>query len=150
MKNKKLTPADRKLKERNVEEKKIVLRKILALALLPADNIEEAFNELRSNLTPDLKELYAGFLSYYEDYWLKQRGPQDFCVHREFVRTNNSAESNNSRLSHKLPRTPSCSTFVSKKFVNFFPPSLNIRQFTIPFEVSVYLQVCGLVLVPKK
>ena len=113
-----LTPANQKLKERNVEEKKIVRRKILALALLLAEKIEEAFNELRSNFTPDLKELYAGFLSQYEDYWLRRRGPQDFCVHREFVRTNNSAKSKNSRLPHKLPRIPSCSTFVTKKFVN--------------------------------
>ncbi|CAG5100751.1 Protein of unknown function [Cotesia congregata] len=79
------------------EEVRVFIRKLLGLALLPATDINKAFEWLINNhkeIFKELKELIR--------YWLKTVKPERFSCYRKVNRTNNNIESYHRVLRLKL------------------------------------------------
>ncbi|CAF5108169.1 unnamed protein product, partial [Rotaria sp. Silwood1] len=64
------------------------LRKFLALALLPQDQIRRCFKHLCKNIDPRLQP----FIQYFKQQWMYDMGPHLWCVADSEIRTNNSSE----------------------------------------------------------
>ncbi|XP_051158527.1 uncharacterized protein LOC127279909 [Leptopilina boulardi] len=65
----------------------------MALPLLPANEIERAFNELVTSLSAPTRRIMGPLLRYYRRQWLRKVTPQIFSVHNLRRRTNNNIES---------------------------------------------------------
>lgn len=72
---------------------KLFMRKLLALALLPANCINNAFYNLVASAEHDIVTYFHNLLLYYERYWLRRVGPQKYSVYNRRERTNNHLES---------------------------------------------------------
>ena len=64
------------------------LRKFLALALLPHDQIHRCFKHLCKDLDPRLER----FVQYFKQQWMYDMGPHLWCVADSEIRTNNNSE----------------------------------------------------------
>lgn len=95
-------------------EAKIFLKKIMALACLPADMIQREYEALVHELEAPLRRQLEPFLAYYQRQWLRIVKPAGFSVFGLSKRTNNVIESYNSVLSRELGRRPSAWTFICK------------------------------------
>ncbi|CAF5053425.1 unnamed protein product, partial [Rotaria sp. Silwood1] len=69
---------------------RLMLRKFLALALLPQDQIKTCFKQLCKNIDPRLQS----FIEYFKQQWMIDMGPHLWCVADSPIRTNNSSEGN--------------------------------------------------------
>ena len=77
---------------RHCERRAIVFRKLMALALLPADDIAQAFHWLSSHTALDIRLDFAELFQYYDRYWLQRITPQVFSVFGMACKTNNAME----------------------------------------------------------
>lgn len=96
------------------EAAKLFMKKILALAFLPAARIPEQYGVLKDGLPAPLKRSFAAFFTYYERQWLAKVKPAGFSVYRLSRRTNNVTESYNSVLKENMGQHPSAWTFICK------------------------------------
>lgn len=74
----------------------IIMRKVVALALLPHHEIIPAFHWLQANLPVDIRQIFTTFLRYFRRQWINRVPPSRYSVFDEKNRTNNFSESNNS------------------------------------------------------
>ncbi|XP_057332973.1 uncharacterized protein LOC130672410 [Microplitis mediator] len=79
---------------KNWDDGKDFFKKIVALALLPANEIENAFNWLIATHNP-LIPTFKKFLEYYESYWINCVKPIHFSVFGFINKTNNFMEAYN-------------------------------------------------------
>ncbi|XP_057329789.1 uncharacterized protein LOC130670404 [Microplitis mediator] len=89
----------------------IIMRKFLALALLPHHDILTAFNWLVENLPIDVHQIFAPFIQYFRRQWLLRVPPIRYSVHNEEYRTNNNSESSNRRNKLRFGIHPKIWTF---------------------------------------
>ncbi|CAM4964562.1 unnamed protein product [Rotaria socialis] len=82
--------------------------KLMAIALMPMDDIEDAFLEVSKEITQvqftdtRVSNLIHDLMNYYDKEWISIIGKEMYCVHNLDWRTNNICEGMNSRISHKL------------------------------------------------
>ncbi|CAF3681258.1 unnamed protein product [Rotaria socialis] len=82
--------------------------KLMAIALMPMDDIEDAFLEVSKEITQvqftdtRVSNLIHDLMNYYDKEWIPIIGKEMYCVHNLDWRTNNICEGMNSRISHKL------------------------------------------------
>ncbi|XP_015120532.1 uncharacterized protein LOC107043511 [Diachasma alloeum] len=93
---------------------KLFLRKIMALALLPFDRIEGAYQNLIADTDLDLRTYFASFLQYYEQYWIQQCRPENYSVYGLSKRTNNDIEAYHRTLWEKLGLKPDIWVFTAQ------------------------------------
>jgi hypothetical protein len=101
---------------RENQEAKTFLKKVMALAYLPEQMIEEEFTSLKNALTPAMRRSFAGFFAYYTRQWLTIVKPAGFSVYGLSRRTNNVIESYNSVLADKLGQHPSSWQFIGQRY----------------------------------
>ncbi|XP_044588923.1 uncharacterized protein LOC123268107 [Cotesia glomerata] len=119
------------------DDMKVFIRKLLGLALLPADDIKEAFMWLVNN-NKEISQLLKKLTDYFVDYWLKIVKPERFSCFRNRTKTNNFIESYHRTLKLKLGSHPPIWEFtegiaalqeLSKIEKTSLEQNLNIRKF---------------------
>ncbi|KAH0559190.1 hypothetical protein KQX54_001373 [Cotesia glomerata] len=88
------------------------LRMLMALAFLPENEIWDGYKEYEKRLPEKYKGIFRPLLNYYEDYWLNNRGPKEFCVNDLKKTTDNYSESYNADLARNLRKHPKPSTLI--------------------------------------
>lgn len=101
----------KKYQKKNHPAKHKLVKKLIALALLPADKICEGFRVIREECEATFRgnKHVIEYLAYYEKQWLKD--PSNFSVYRLNRRTNNSLESYHRTLNSLVRKTPSLNEF---------------------------------------
>ncbi|KAJ8670926.1 hypothetical protein QAD02_002185 [Eretmocerus hayati] len=74
-------------------EKHIVMRQVMALALLPDTDVKKTFDKIVANAQEKYGNIFDDFFNYFENYWINSRVAKRFCVYRKLSRTNNEEES---------------------------------------------------------
>ncbi|XP_050430408.1 uncharacterized protein LOC126839253 isoform X2 [Adelges cooleyi] len=82
--------------KQSIEAKKC-FKMCAALALLPANRVEEGFQEVKNHAANN-NVLLPRFFTYFTSYWLTRKGAECFSVHGQPRRTNNNVESFHSTL----------------------------------------------------
>lgn len=90
------------------------MKKLLALPFLPAEDIEQVFNELRDGLSPYVRQRMNSYNTYYSRYWINIIKPEGFSVFGLTARTNNVIESFHATLLRKLSVHPVAWDFFCK------------------------------------
>ncbi|KAH0535183.1 hypothetical protein KQX54_014662 [Cotesia glomerata] len=85
---------------------------LMALAFLPENEIWDGYKEYEKRLPEKYKGIFRPLLNYYEDYWLNNRGPKEFCVNDLKKTTDNYSESYNADLARNLRKHPKLSTLI--------------------------------------
>jgi hypothetical protein len=67
---------------------RLLLRKFLALALLPRDQVKKCFKLLCTNSDYRIQS----FIKYFKQQWMKDMSPDLWCVSDSTIRTNNNSE----------------------------------------------------------
>ena len=67
-------------------------RKLMALALLPVDEVETSFYNLRATSNTKVKEELRQLFLYYDDYWMNTIPLEMWNVYGSVHRTNNTCE----------------------------------------------------------
>ncbi|XP_060855076.1 uncharacterized protein LOC132932730 [Metopolophium dirhodum] len=78
-------------------EAKMCLRMCAVLALLPAHQIEQGFQDIKMHAQNN-GVLLPRFFTYFTSFWLTRKGPECFSVYNQPRRTNNNVESFHSNL----------------------------------------------------
>uniref|UniRef100_A0A1Y1M514 HECT domain-containing protein n=1 Tax=Photinus pyralis TaxID=7054 RepID=A0A1Y1M514_PHOPY len=94
------------------EHAQFVLRKIMALALLPCDMAVEGFNLIKSEAPDDIRNAFSNFFTYVESTWLEGVTPQLFSVFNLVRRTNNAVEAYHRVLNQKFGVHPNVWAFT--------------------------------------
>lgn len=97
----------------------------MALPLLPANQIEEAYNDIVSSMNLSTRLILNRFLSYYERKWLRQVTPEVFSVYNIRRRTNNNLESYHKTLIDRFGLHSNIWTFSGKNNVLFLILNFN-------------------------
>ena len=95
----------------------MVIRRLLAIAFLPADMIEAEYRRQKLEMEPAFRIKLASFCKYFEKYWLKTVKPQGFSIYGLARRTNNCVESFHAHLQHGLEISPQPCEFLGKFFL---------------------------------
>lgn len=82
-------------------------RKLIGLALLKAQDIQGGYEWLRDNTAPDIRQFFARYLQYYEEWWLNRVRPDGFSVYGKSHRTNNNIEAYHRVLHEHVGTHPS-------------------------------------------
>ncbi|CAF1579299.1 unnamed protein product, partial [Adineta ricciae] len=91
------------------EEARFICQQLMALALLPLNKVEPAFQALADNHPESLDELFE----YFETFWMKTTSIDLWNVFDLKTRTNNNAEGYHNRFSHRIDkRHPSMWHFI--------------------------------------
>ncbi|CAF3504886.1 unnamed protein product [Rotaria socialis] len=77
---------------------RLELKKFIALALLPRDQVKKGFKRLSKNADDRIKP----FVSYFKNQWMNNMGPDLWCVADSMIRTNNSSEAYNRRFGSRM------------------------------------------------
>ncbi|XP_074106426.1 uncharacterized protein LOC141532127 isoform X2 [Cotesia typhae] len=93
---------------------KILMRKVMALALLPHHDVIPAFDWLEANLPVDIRQIFAPFLRYFRSQWINRVRPIKYSVFNGKNRTNNFSEANNRRNKLRFGVHPNIWTFTEK------------------------------------
>jgi len=64
----------------------------MALPLLPESIIDDTYDQLLGNLSPQIRKTMNGLLDYFQDQWFTRVPISQWCVHGLSMRTNNNAE----------------------------------------------------------
>ncbi|KAJ8670852.1 hypothetical protein QAD02_002111 [Eretmocerus hayati] len=96
-------------------EKYMVIKQLMALALLPEKLIEPTFLAFKEEVKEELGNHFDRMLDYIQNYWIKVRKPATFCCYEEFIRVNNAIETHHRDLNHILGhrRPPTWTYFIS-------------------------------------
>lgn len=116
-----------KTRKNNPEGHKL-LKKYVALSLLPVSKIRSALNDLIDVTHAQFGDSkgWIKFIDYFERQWMKIAGPDLWSVYRKVDRTNNFVESYHRSLNLEMKTYPAWVTFISKYF-----PFFLIKQFLI-------------------
>lgn len=81
-------------------------RKLMALPMLPAEQIQEAFTATTANIRHDVDARVQHVVRYVADTWVNSRlwPPHCWSVFRETIRTNNDVEGWHHRLNSRARR----------------------------------------------
>lgn len=90
------------------------LRRLMALPLLPPDQMPHGFSFIKKKCDGRLGELFSPLFTYFGDYWMDVVQPSRFTVHNMLRRTNNYNEVYNAQLLRELHKSPSMRTCLSK------------------------------------
>lgn len=112
---KKKVASKRNNKTKNPESHRII-KKFIALALLPADKIRDQFKTLKLELLKADSKKWLPFINYYERTWLNGYTPEVFSVFGAKVRTNNAIEAYHRVLNGYLSSSLTASGFVKDLF----------------------------------
>lgn len=93
-------------------EGKVFYRKLLGLALLPANDITTAYRIVVDNASQDIKNKFHDLISYYYRWWLMRVKPENFSVYGKHRRTNNPMEAYHRILHQRMGEHPSIWQFV--------------------------------------
>ncbi len=74
------------------EEIRGCCRKLMALALLPLDEVETSFYNLRVTCATAVKQALRQLFLYFENQWITDVPVEIWNVHRYHHRTNNNCE----------------------------------------------------------
>ncbi|KAJ8684997.1 hypothetical protein QAD02_020790 [Eretmocerus hayati] len=74
-------------------ERHLILRMVMALALLPVDGIPETYKAIKALARKKHGTHFDKFFEYFDEYWIKRRGPERFSVYDKLDKTNNEQES---------------------------------------------------------
>ena len=130
---------------------------VMSLALLPAEKITAAWQELRDEAIPSLspsdKRQLVDFRRYVESYWMCQVTPAVLSVAFTPRRTNNEVEARNVHIAEP-PFSMSCNCLISRKDHNLVFRQKNhcftctVLQFcfTKTLTSSVFLLLCRTIL----
>ncbi|CAF3506908.1 unnamed protein product, partial [Rotaria sp. Silwood2] len=69
------------------------VRKLMALAILPVDKVQTAFNDLRTNSSDNVKEKLHQLFVYFDNQWMKEIPLSLWNAHGPQHRTNNICDS---------------------------------------------------------
>lgn len=125
-------------KEKNPEAHKI-LKRIIALALLPANLIENGL-QIVEDLAYQLGDKkgttnrWKKFFGYYRKEWMTTVTPEGFSVFGALDRTNNCLERYHRDLNQFLLSNPSVNKFFGKYFYEYYV----IRTTTKPWYILYY------------
>ena len=101
-------------KKKNPKKHKIV-KKLIALSLLPPGQVQETFYEIKlealSEFGFDSKSV-NNFFDYYETEWFVNVKIENFNYYKEFERTNNKVESYHNNLGTVLGKKPHILNFL--------------------------------------
>ena len=88
------------------------------LALLPAEFIPEAFDDLENDLRRNdaLLEIMGCFFDYYRTAWINGRGPAAYSVYKLLRRTNNILERYHRTLKAKIAIKPEVGKLMGMYF----------------------------------
>jgi hypothetical protein len=75
-----------------------VCRQLMALPLLPLDQVEHAFYNLRASLDASVKKQLRQLFLYFDNYWMTGVSLEIWNVHGHQYRTNNVCEGMSSYL----------------------------------------------------
>ena len=89
-------------------------RCLMNLALLPAEFIEEAFDDLQQDLLRNeaLLEIMGLFFDYYRTTWINGKGTSSYSVYKLIRRTNNVLERYHRALKSKMATNPEVGKFM--------------------------------------
>lgn len=96
------------------EEVLEALRKLLALAFLPPEEIQEEFNRQVSVMDPAIKLHLKDVIARLQNYWIRVVKPENWSVYGLDVLTNNNSESLNSLMSRDIEKRPTTTEFTCK------------------------------------
>uniref|UniRef100_A0A2S2NGI5 MULE transposase domain-containing protein n=1 Tax=Schizaphis graminum TaxID=13262 RepID=A0A2S2NGI5_SCHGA len=82
-------------------EAQMSIKMFAALALLPANQIEEGYQCIRQHARNNNLQI-TSFFNYFNSFWLRTVGPETFSVHGIARRTNNNVENFHGRLKEKF------------------------------------------------
>lgn len=85
---------------RTNEKHRHIFRKFQCLPLLPEHHIEPTFKTLAMEALKLDKEVFAPFINYFNNEWIKIVTPHHFCVYKRDKRTTGDAESCNGRMNN--------------------------------------------------
>ncbi|KAJ8672227.1 hypothetical protein QAD02_003486 [Eretmocerus hayati] len=74
-------------------QRHLIIRMVMALALLPSDTIVKTYEAIKKLAQKKFGTYFNAFFTYFEEYWIKRRGVERFCVYGKLDRTNNEQES---------------------------------------------------------
>lgn len=95
------------------DQGKNFVRKLQALPLLPAEMIDEAFDWLCSQATPDIHKFFDEYLVYIKSQWLTKVGAQNLSVFGLDLRTTNPLEAYHGTLTSRIGHRPTIWQFTS-------------------------------------
>lgn len=105
-------------KKRKNKEKNPVghayIKKFIALAFLPADQIKVHFQILKKEVMSIDPKKWKRFVDYYEKTWLNGFTPEIYSCYGHVVRTNNSIEAYHRVLNSYLRSSLTASAFIRK------------------------------------
>ncbi|CAD6204225.1 GSCOCG00012678001-RA-CDS [Cotesia congregata] len=85
---------------------RILIRKMMALALLPSIEALEGYQWIMRNIPENIKVLFGSFFSYYHDQWIKKTPPELWSIYGHLHRTNNLAESYHKKINLRFGTHP--------------------------------------------
>ena len=91
-----------------------VLKSLMCLPLLPAEEIEASFILLKDSLSPGDRRRLRPLLRYMRRFWLNQIGPERMSVYGSRERTNNGSESFHASLKRQVGVHPSLFNHLPK------------------------------------
>lgn len=127
-------PGFAKFLKGNVDAKKL-FHKFMALPLLRLDLIPNGVKHLKDEAAT-FGLAFAGFVKYFERFWMRIETPASFCVFMKVSRTNNLVESHNSKLRRKIE--PNGNFY---KFIEVFQKEELIKNFEMGQVVDGALDV---------
>ncbi|CAG5075357.1 Protein of unknown function, partial [Cotesia congregata] len=93
----------------------IVVKQLIALALLPPNLIKITFENIKRVTMETFGNHFDGLFGYYERYWLKTVKPEGFSIYNlRDDRTNNHIESYHRTLNMHLRKNPHPNQFFCK------------------------------------
>lgn len=120
----------------NWENGQILIRKFMALALLPDQMIEITFDWLTQILPNEIMNVLMPFIRYFRRQWIRNIRPEQLSVFGLINRTNNYSEAYNRVLRLRLGAHPTIWDFTGKNFFN----SVNINNYkNIDEQTKIFL-----------
>lgn len=96
------------------ENLQIVLRKLYALPLTPADQMRRAFDLVSTSIPAGSQNIFEPLLGYVDDVWLSSVGPRLLSVFNLRARTNNAVEAYHAVLGNTFGVHPNIWHFTSE------------------------------------
>ncbi|KAJ8665880.1 hypothetical protein QAD02_007542 [Eretmocerus hayati] len=93
-------------------EKHLILRRFMALALLPSDKIQDALDFIIDDCKYYHGDYFDRFIKYFNDEYMKVVTAKGFSVYGENDKTNNKIESFNSYLLRLIGKKPLPNKFI--------------------------------------
>ena len=119
---------------REREDKYLYLRKVMALPFLPADHIEDAFENLMEQAEELGNDQVLSFMTYVKRTWIDSQvwPPINWSVFDETTRTNNDVEGWHYRMNLKISAKPPLYVAI---------PQLHVEAKFMDLQVSLVSQM---------